>query len=372
MINKISETTRKLIIDELLLIGYVPGKLDISDFVKRIFPNIVDMKSTDSRYTTAEQDIWQHMDRNDDWTFEYLFYTYLDIGRVPDGDFLYFLQQYVHPLVQRCKWDEDIGERIDLQEDCVSAINKYLETSGYRLEVEKMIADKKVYVPVALVAGVSGKVRNIIFAATQKPELVFSDALNNDIQIIRNEEYCIVYDKEIPKNGLTWKQLVNWYVEENGVSEIQLIDRLKESMDSEPEKIFFDAYIEVIKEKGDDIPALLPQVYLYYDPMSVKMRGWKLFEHQKMDFLMLFSMAERVVIEIDGSQHYSEDVYINGTKKRIASPIKYGEMVKAQREMELYGYWVYRFGGYEFCDGQVKNQIKLFFIRLLQKHGVVS
>ena len=36
-----------------------------------------------------------------------------------------------------------------------------------------------------------------------------------------------------------------------------------------------------------------------------------------MDFLMLFSESQRVVIEIDGVQHYAE--YVKGNKKHYAS-----------------------------------------------------
>ena len=44
--------------------------------------------------TTAIEDIRQHMDNNNDWTFEYLFCTYLDLLHVGDDDFIYFLEQY--------------------------------------------------------------------------------------------------------------------------------------------------------------------------------------------------------------------------------------------------------------------------------------
>ncbi len=45
---------------------------------------------------------------------------------------------------------------------------------------------------------------------------------------------------------------------------------------------------------------------------------------------MIFSHRNRVVIEIDGKQHYSD-----GDK---SSPKLYSKMVKAHREMSLYGY----------------------------------
>lgn len=82
-----------------------------------------------------------------------------------------------------------------------------------------------------------------------------------------------------------------------------------------------------------------------------------------MDFLLLFSNQQRIVIEIDGKQHYS-----NGD---ISSPKLYAGMVNADRELKLRGYEVYRFGGYEFLDEEkVKETIKEFFERLFSKHCI--
>ena len=84
-----------------------------------------------------------------------------------------------------------------------------------------------------------------------------------------------------------------------------------------------------------------------------------------MDFMMLFSKATRVVIEIDGKQHYA-------TEDGKASPSRYADMVKAQRDMTIYGYEVYRFGGQEFVGDkdQVITMLQDFFVTLFRKHGV--
>ncbi len=80
---------------------------------------------------------------------------------------------------------------------------------------------------------------------------------------------------------------------------------------------------------------------------------------------MIFSMSHRVVIEIDGKQHYA--------KGNEASPKLYADMVSAQREMSLYGYDVFRFGGYEFCANTdvVLEQLKDFLTRLMNKYGLL-
>ena len=217
--------------------------------------------------------------------------------------------------------------------------------------------------------GVHGTVKNIIFASKYKPEIVFDDALNNDIRITGNAEHCLIYDRPISNTGLKWSELVAWYADSQGITESQEITfcrRLIESMDSEPERIILRAYYSFIHERNIDAPALIPQVYLYYDPLTEHQRGYRIFEHQKMDYLMIFSNRNRVVIEIDGQQHYS--------KSGKASPFLYAEMVKAQREMSLLGYDVYRFGGYEFRGAQniVIDRIKSFFERLFWKYEVLE
>ncbi len=178
--------------------------------------------------------------------------------------------------------------------------------------------------------------------------------------------------------------LVEWYASENAIDSNQenaFISRLCDCLDtsfkangekSGPETWLLQAYYELKGELGVDLPALIPQVYLYYDPQTQKERGYKLFEHQKMDFLMIISHRNRVVIEIDGKQHYAD-----GDR---ASPKLYSEMVKVHREMSLCGYDVYRFGGYEFIgtsDGgdakqKVLNNLKQFFSNLFQKYSVIE
>src|SRR5260370_11301092 len=57
-------------------------------------------------------------------------------------------------------------------------------------------------------------VKNLIFAANgPKPEIILLDALNNDIKIVRNEEYCLIYDKPISEQGFLWKDLQDWWIE---------------------------------------------------------------------------------------------------------------------------------------------------------------
>lgn len=370
---RIQETTRRLIIDELLMIGCVSGQMNVADFVQRVYPKAMHMPTTDWRFgmKTAVDDIRQHMDNNDDWDFEYLFCSYLDLLSVDDSDFIYFLEQYVHPVIRRFNITENL-EKAEFGNECVEAINKYLVSDGFELIQSEKIADKIIYSISELHPGVQGIIKNIIFASKYKPEIVLEDALNNDIRIVRNQEQCLVYDKKVSNDGISWNKLQEWYDEKLYVLDTgyDLKDRLRETLNSPPEILFYNTYLEIMEEFKGEIPALLPQVYLYYDPKLEKNRIRKIFEHQRMDFLMIFSESQRVVIEIDGVQHYAD--YTQGNIKHYASVDKYAEMVAAQREMTLAGYDVYRFGGKELYDvTNGKNVIKKFFEMLFEKYQIL-
>ena len=53
--------------------------------------------------------------------------------------------------------------------------------------------------------------KNLIFAADgPKPRIVLRDAINNDLEIVENAQYCLVYDRPLADTGLTWRQLTAW------------------------------------------------------------------------------------------------------------------------------------------------------------------
>lgn len=373
--HTIIDETRRSIIDAILAMGSLAGDKEYHEFAKWVCPSLSESEISD---------IARHMDRFDDWPESYLVDTVIDYLKLPDEEFMLFLTQYVNPNIHHWRWlpEEERRENIPNSE-LVEVINKYLEHDGYKLSIKDTIGDKNFYQCVSTRIGVQGAVKNIIFAAKYKPEIVFDDALNNDIRITKNASQCLIYNRAIPQSGLMWSELVAWYSAESGITENQevaLIKRLCDCLDvsfkasgqkSGPETWMLQAYYELKKELRIDLPALLPQVYLYYDPLTQRERGYKLFEHQKMDFLMIFSHRDRVVIEIDGKQHYAvEDK---------APPKLYSDMVKAHREMSLFGYDVYRFGGYEFFGADsdevrkkaVLDNLKQFFIRLFRKYGIV-
>lgn len=219
--------------------------------------------------------------------------------------------------------------------------------------------------------GVGTPAKNLIFAANgPKPELVLRDAVNNDIEIVRNGEYCLVYDQPIPADGLTFTNLIEWWRKRQGFADsapardigMDLHNRLRVSLGNNPVELrVFDAYASRYKGSQFDIPALIPQVYLHFDPVIQLARrtagqNGSPLARQRMDFLILSSNRHRVVLEVDGKQHYS--------KGEFASPALYSEMVAEDRRLSLAGYEVYRFGGAELILNSADGMLGEFFDRL--------
>ncbi|MGW7073081.1 hypothetical protein ACWGII_40250 [Streptomyces sp. NPDC054855] len=227
--------------------------------------------------------------------------------------------------------------------------------------------------------GPTGSFKNLIFAAVgAKPEIVLRDAVNNDVEIVRNAENCLVYSDALPPHGLTWRQMVAWWTAhhqpeaDEKTAADALYRRLYGSLDSLPEQLVLHTYCARYAEpEGFELPALIPQVYLHYDPYtrrSGKQSG--ALHRQRMDFLLLTPDRARIVIEIDGVHHYSRKSPSdeNGRITHIAAPQLYSEMVAEDRRLRLAGYEIYRFGGWELTQPQSEQIVTDFFSELLRRH----
>jgi hypothetical protein len=223
--------------------------------------------------------------------------------------------------------------------------------------------------------GVNGELHNLIFAAVgAKPRIVLRDAIDNVIDIVEGADRVLVYDRRLPDEGLTRGELLNWWAArahdpgpERLTPSQTLGRRLARSLGSHAESVLFRTYVRRYtgRDDADGVPALIPQVYLHYDPYTAweleTMNGGELVR-QRMDFLMLMSDRRRVVIEVDGQHHYANDPYTDQAKP---SPRLYAEMVAEDRRIRLAGYEVHRFGAYELMQDHAEHAVNRFFDELL-------
>jgi hypothetical protein len=309
-----------------------------------------------SRGQSLRDQVARHMDHNPgDWSVEQLFGEIgaFDCSRARFGA---LLEQAVHPL----------SRSGDEQTKTVAALNGVLARDGYELAQDGEISGHPLFSFRSLVRGVSGRPKNLIFASRgPKPEIGFADAINNDIVILSGEESCLVYDRPIGASGLLWSELVSWWGEVTpGADAAKLGARLQESLASDAERKLFATYFKAYRPAlGEALPALLPQVYLHYDPAVVKTLRHRLpLPRQRMDFLLLLPSRQRIVIEVDGKHHFSEN--------ELPSLKAYADMVSADRELRLAGYEVYRFGANELVGDGAETRITDFFDKLFRLHRI--
>ena len=213
-----------------------------------------------------------------------------------------------------------------------------------------------------------GRPKNLIFASPGKPDLRFRDAVDNDIEIVTGREEVLVYDEPI-RGALLWSDLQSWWarreqIEEPELAKRSLYQRLLNSLPkaSPPQRLLFEAFFKRFRERVPSLPALIPEVWLHYDPKTVRQRGKEALLRQRMDYLMLLPAGVRIVLEVDGQHHYSSD--------GRAAPQRYAELACADRELKLCGYDVYRFGASELEGDAGRRLVALFFDELFRKHGV--
>ncbi|WBP91394.1 DUF559 domain-containing protein [Kitasatospora cathayae] len=105
------------------------------------------------------------------------------------------------------------------------------------------------------------------------------------------------------------------------------------------------------------MPALLPEVWLHWDPKTVERRGVKALLNHRMDFLILLPNGSRVVVEVDGGHHY-------------ANSKAYEDTVRGDRDLKLRGYDVYRFSSTELGRDRIRPLVEQFFTHLFEHHGL--
>lgn len=304
-------------------------------------------------------DIKKHVYRNPDWSVEDLF-DKLGALDASNRRFVLFLEGLA---------SADVLLDESAQRNFVDLVNSPLLACGVELRETSMAGGYPVF-NVLSTNLKKGRPKNLIFASSIKPDIRFRDAVNNDIEIVTNADKVLVYDRPIPLEGLLWSDLQLWWSEAKEIpnddnAKKTLYRRLRESLpeNSPPQTLFFDAYFSGFKKAIPTLPALLPEVWLHWDPKTVEKRGVNALTRFRMDYLLLIPGGVRVVIEVDGMHHYANP-------EGQADGSKYAKMVAADRELKLAGYEVYRFGANELSRSGSRHTVQSFFVSLFKRYGV--
>ncbi|MEU8911725.1 protein kinase domain-containing protein [Streptomyces nigrescens] len=134
---RITEVTRMRLFDTLRLQNVDwAGRLAEPDFLKRIF-DLEALESYDSRFTTAEGDIYQHRVNNDDWEPDWVFTDErFGLSRGPDVVLLRFLSEMLHPVVRADA--EELKKLLEL-------FNALLARDGYALVPVDSVSGYSIY-----------------------------------------------------------------------------------------------------------------------------------------------------------------------------------------------------------------------------------
>ncbi|MET7355021.1 hypothetical protein [Streptomyces mirabilis] len=128
----------------------------------------------------------------EDWTPEYLF-EQLHAFEAPDPRFGHFLERLASSAALP---DEQAQRRF------VDLVNKHLQPVGASLRLEGEEDGYPLFQLVQLGQGTGRRPRKLIFATLGKPDIRFTSALDNDIEIAERSDQVLVYDRPVSKNGL--------------------------------------------------------------------------------------------------------------------------------------------------------------------------
>ena len=370
--HRVSDITRRDTLKALNSLDSLFGDTDLFEGLSVVASEPISQGEDVFGLPTLAGRIRQHYLRNEDWSHEQLLIE-CGVLSCAQSRFFRLIERLLDPVVRRG----------DEQMRLADTLNEILSADDFRVVITGEKSRHPLYAIERISSNVGGKPKNLVFAAINtKPDLYFIDAINNDIAI-RNATDALIYDEFLYESGLRWETLTHWWQTHEhfanlGEATSALYRRLLRSVkatDSPGQFALFDSYYrEFPSRMKDKLPALIPEVYLHYDPRTLRERGADpVLLRQRMDFLVLLDHNVRIVLEVDGSQHYSE--------AGRAAPAKYAEMAGEDRRLRLAGYELYRFGAAEFSDttsfegkitvGPRSRQVVMeFFNRLWLKYGI--
>ncbi|MER7673155.1 hypothetical protein ABTY61_32500 [Kitasatospora sp. NPDC096128] len=299
--------------------------------------------------------IQRHVFRNPgDWSTEDLF-EQLGAFEAPHPRFAGFVEALT---------SADTVPDAAVQQRIVEAANPFLAQAGARLE-QTGLQDGYPHFRLLRTGSAPGRSpKNLVFASSAKPDIRFLSAVDNDIEVLQGLDEVLYYDRPIGPEGLRWHELQQWWQHATGTAgdataKTTLYNRLMACQPDEndsPQIHLFRLYHRIHGRHIPHLPALLPEVWLHWDPRTVRQRGTDALLRHRMDFLMLLPNGRRVVLEVDGRHHY-------------ANANAYTDTVSSDRDLKLRGYDVFRFASAELSNpDRADPLLRRFFTDLFDRY----
>jgi very-short-patch-repair endonuclease len=201
----------------------------------------------------------------------------------------------------------------------------------------------------------------VIFGNSKSPDLSFSVEPQRGglFWITSNTNYILYGGDEQYTDSIDW-----WFLTMNtepalapspypdwSKARSRLQDALGAITATKGEKTFLEEYLKLSSDKH---PALIPQTWvnwLHYSPQDPQRARRAKNEPFRADFTM-YCDHRKIVIEIDGSSHFSDIFDIDGTGRirYEGSMDKYTEHLRKDRWLRSKGWEVWRFSEAEILD----------------------
>jgi hypothetical protein len=197
---------------------------------------------------------------NDDWTADDLFDN-LGAYTCSDKRFLLLLEGLT---------SSEVRPDVDQQTKFAEEVNWALKPSQIELQETGTAGGYPVFTAVPVGRGVRTTPKNLTFASKVKPDLRFSDAINNDVEVVTGRDDVLIYDRQMAPEGMSWKDLQAWWETSSGLAgeeaKKSLYKRLLGCLpdNSPPQRLLFESYFKHFKHAIPRLPALLPEVWLHW------------------------------------------------------------------------------------------------------------
>jgi hypothetical protein len=257
------------------------------------------------------------------------------------------------------------------QRRVVGVVNPHLREAGAELTETGTDGGYPVFSVVAAGSVRNWRPKNLIFASLAKPDIRLRDAIDNHLEIVGNADKVLVYDRPIGADGILWRDLQGWWKDTRQIptdadAKTSLYQRLLQSIPAEspPQRNLFQLYYELHGSAVPGLPALLPEVWLHWDHKTARERGLEAMLRFRMDFLLLLPLGQRVVLEVDGAQHFT-------APDGRPDAARYAANMRGDRDLKLSGYEVFRFGAAELhARGPARILLQEFFSDLFRLFAV--